>query len=402
MKKFKPSIMSNSGIVSKTVEDLSSDLQLIRKEQYKALRILLLNLYYDGELLVPRAKQSFGGTRYNPNKLGPSSLRTVLDKLNEYGFINQTIGSIKDGEKKRTVIKRTNKLEKTFIEHHWYVNDQMGHFKTEIHNPNAQTETIILREQKTKAFVNYNDTSTTDAMRQDMETYNKLINLHEISVPDHQGYDDVYHYEGEVITRKFTHLEDQDIEFKYGGRIHSSWCDLSGEMRKRLTIDGEETIELDFQASSINALYRHQTGEIYQDGDPYKLEIANKTIPRSLVKQMSTMIFFTTSVRGLGMALKKYYEQEESNQEKVSAYKTTIKQFKVKNIVDAYQVKHKTISDLFLKNKQTGLNVQFIESELVMGIINDLTKLNIPVLTVYDSFIVQAKHKGLLQGHMFK
>ena len=83
MKKFKPSIMSNSGIVSKTVEDLSSDLQLIRKEQYKALRILLLNLYYDGELLVPRAKQSFGGTRYNPNKLGPSSLRTVLDKLNE-------------------------------------------------------------------------------------------------------------------------------------------------------------------------------------------------------------------------------------------------------------------------------------------------------------------------------
>ena len=58
MKKFNPAITSKSQIVSDTVEHLSLDFSLKRKEQFNALAILLLNLYYDNELLVPRAKCS--------------------------------------------------------------------------------------------------------------------------------------------------------------------------------------------------------------------------------------------------------------------------------------------------------------------------------------------------------
>jgi hypothetical protein len=94
-------------------------------------------------------------------------------------------------------------------------------------------------------------------------------------------------------------------------------------MRARIQIDGEETIEEDFQASSINTLYRHLTGKIYQYGDPYQLSINDITTPRSFIKQMSTMIFFNNTIQKLGSALKKYYEEQ----------KKTLQRFQTINLV---------------------------------------------------------------------
>jgi len=403
MRKFDINKSSTSEIVSKTVAALSPILNLKRKEQYNALRLLLLNLYYDDEIIIERAKKSYGSNRYNPSSIGYSSIITVLDNLTVQRYIEQIIGSIKGGDRKRTTIKRTKKLESTFIEYDWYTNGQVNHWVREIYSPNQNPETIILRKKgtKSKTLIDYEDTAITNAMRKDMKAYNQLIQQYEISVPNYNESDNAYDYQGEPIARMFSVIDGEVDTFKYGGRLYASWCDLSKEMRARIQIDGEETIEEDFQASSINTLYRHLTGKIYQYGDPYQLSINDITIPRSFVKQLSTMIFFNNTIQKLGLALKKHYEQEEKDTVKISDYQFSINQFKIKEIVNAYQLKHKVISDYFMKDKQTGHHIQFLESELVMNVINNLTKLEIPVLTIYDSFIVQSRHRDLLLKHMY-
>ena len=44
-----------------------------------------------------------------------------------------------------------------------------------------------------------------------------------------------------------------------------------------------------------------------------------------------------------------------------------------------------------------GHHIQFWESEIVFDIVIELTNSQIPVLTVYDSFIVQEQHKARVE-----
>lgn len=72
----------------------------------------------------------------------------------------------------------------------------------------------------------------------------------------------------------------------------------------------------------------------------------------------------------------------------------------IPSIIDAYLEKHSVIAHLFLRDKMTGLHIQYLESELVMDVVNKLTAQGIPCLTVYDSFIVPETHEGILRALM--
>ena len=51
------------------------------------------------------------------------------------------------------------------------------------------------------------------------------------------------------------------------------WVSLSQADRDRITINGEPTVELDRQASHLNAMYQVVTGTPYLSGDPYEVII---------------------------------------------------------------------------------------------------------------------------------
>ena len=68
------------------------------------------------------------------------------------------------------------------------------------------------------------------------------------------------------------------------------WVSLSSDDRKRLTINGEETIEIDRPASHINAMYDVITGAPYSDGYPYDLIINNSLVPKHIVKNLSSFM----------------------------------------------------------------------------------------------------------------
>lgn len=408
MKKFNTNLTSDSPAVNVAIEALKRELQLSRKEQYAALKLILLNLYKYGEILIPRAKRGFGAARYNPHNVGYAAVNTVLNKLHKAGFIEQEIGSIKfcpekGTTKTRTKITATDSIKDFLTKNgQWYRHEGYWFFYTNsVEILNFNQETIILRkDSKDKALLDYTDNDWTIAARQQLKVYNDFMEGIPIEAPAYNG-DEYYTSIDEKVTRKFISLSNLE-EFKYGGRAYASWCDLKKASRKRLRIDDCEVIEKDFQASSINTLYIHEIGQSYSEGDPYQLVIDNTDVPREITKKVSNLILFVRDKRSLKSALENHYSNCEASAPEVVMYQYCKASIGIDPIIEEFMLKHQTISRYFLQGKEMGLYVQFLESERVMNVVSELISQEIPVLTVYDSFIVQASYEDELEEVMNK
>ena len=54
------------------------------------------------------------------------------------------------------------------------------------------------------------------------------------------------------------------------------------------------------------------------------------------------------------------------------------------------------------KGGQVGRKAMFLESNLVLGVLDKLVKENIPVATIYDSFLVPKKYEKRTRELMYK
>lgn len=387
---------------------LTKSIGLKRKEQTNTLKIILLNfVYFDFRALItPRAKQRLAPRRSNPLGIGAKSLITVLDALINEGLITQNLG-FKDLAKNTgtsTTIQPTDTLISFLCEH--------GFRKDVIHRaPNA--ECLLLRNSKSihgnKYLKDYTDSYRTNMMRVELVKYNSLLSETDIRVlaDDHASEMDLNSH---FVTRKFTEFGLHDSEgselFAFGGRMYAEWCNLSKVQRSRLALNGDECVELDYPASHVNVMYKYVTGDWYQDGDPYKLEVDGTEIPRHLVKKLSSIMLNVSSVTAARRSLQSAYIKKGQGIEDLEGdtkgedYIRAVDGVGIRSIIRAYLEKHYVIADLFLRDKQTGAYIQFLESELVMDVVNRLTLERIPCLTIYDSFIVQRKYQSILQEFM--
>ena len=72
----------------------------------------------------------------------------------------------------------------------------------------------------------------------------------------------------------------------------------------------------------------------------------------------------------------------------------------IRSIIQAYLDKHQVVARLFLQDKKTGAHNQYLESELIMDVVNKLTAMEIPCLTIFDSVIVPRQHESILKELM--
>lgn len=175
-------------------------------------------------------------------------------------------------------------------------------------------------------------------------------------------------------------------------------------------LNGDETIELDLEASTVNAMYKNVSDTKYQEGDPYKLSIDGGLIPRHIVKQASTIMLSTSSIRAATSALMNHYtprldewvkdKRSKENKEKAKEYVAIASVIKPSVIMKAFLQKHIYIKEFYLKGKKMGDYVACMESDRVFEIIRQLTEKSIPVLTVYDAFIVQKQYEDIVLNLM--
>jgi len=398
---------SNKQHIVDSLQNLAKEIGLIRIEQKNALKVLLCNLYFirNEKIRTPRAKKSLGSPRYNPLKIGYKSLITVLDKLVTYKFIVQELGfrDVAWEESKMTTVVAADKLSDWFNENNW----------TNFDIDWADEEFLVLRkDNKDKEVVDYVDGLRSTKIRYELTKYNELINDTEILVINKKG-NIVNEYADLILRRIFIshniHEGDKSSadSFSFGGRMYGPWCNLNEKQRSRITLNSNKTIEIDLKASHINAMYGALTGKPYQHGDPYdELYVDGYLIPRHIVKQAASIMQFSNNTQSTTAGLENHYfpradftkkkQQSAKDLELAKEYKYIKTLVKPGAIVKKFLERHKDIAWHYQKGKMMGHHIQYWESSFVFRVVNKLTDMNIPVLTVYDSFIVEEQYEDVV------
>lgn len=398
--------------IDDSIVELGKEIGLVRIEQKIGLKVILFNLYYttEGRVITPRDKKPLGARRYNSHSVGYKGLKTAIDCLSECDYVTIEKGykDLISGDAKATTTQSTLKLVSFFKKYNWYESDGWSASKP--------PELVVLRDNTKKKLVDYDDTKYSNWLRGELTKYNRLLNeeteillvKHNTATGEEEIVDEYYDL---TLQRKFIQHRKNEfgVELSYGGRMYAPWCNLSSNQRKMITINGDKTVELDLEASSVNVIYMVKTGKRYPDGDPYKLIVDGELIPRHIVKQGATIMLNTKSINGAVAALENHYlpnvfddKRSKKALKKADEYRSVKLRIKPSVILRAFLDKHKLIKDSFLKGRMMGDLVACQESDRVFEIVRRFTANNVPILTVYDSFIVQEKYKDNLQKWMDK
>jgi hypothetical protein len=391
MSKINLHLTSDSCHIDESVKQLNIELGSARPETQKALKLILCNLYNKPNdlILVPRKHQKLATPEDNPLGFGSGSFITILDALERDGYIHQKIGAYL--KKKTTEIKATEKIIDWFRSHYWSDDD----FKPQYikYRLNGDKKGSIKPEHTPFYSWSY----------EWMKKYNELLKSSSIQLPNGEG---VLEDENNILAYKKFIKHDQhpkNGEFLYGGRLVGPGVSMSKEDRERITINGDPTVELDRPASHLNAMYSVITGKPCSLADPYDLIVNNKDVPRPIVKMLASFSQGAKTALGATMSVGYHYKKEASkkdakqeDKDKHSEWLKVINKTPGTTIHAALMDKHHPIKDYYLRGKQYGLKIQCWEADIVFEVVIKLTERGIPCLTVYDSFIVQEQHRGVV------
>jgi hypothetical protein len=151
-------------------------------------------------------------------------------------------------------------------------------------------------------------------------------------------------------------------------------------------------------------MYEVVTGKPYQGGDPYELFIQGVEVPRHIIKNLSSFSQGANTARGVSSRVGRHYNREATKKDakqkdidKHQQWLRFIKKTSATKIHQSLMSKHHLVRDYYLRGKQYGDMISGWEADLVFEVVIELTRRGIPCLTVYDSFIVQSKYKGLVK-----
>ena len=399
-KNFNYTLDSTSQELTELVDKLYDETSLNRAQVHKkGLKLILMNLimFRDLKVLITRDNNFKGIPRYTSIDVGVSALITVINKLEEAAYISLIVGkNLPYGNGIMSSIEATSSLDTL-----------LGSITLQL----APSELVLFREDNEDGFkklIDYTDTPRSIRIRKELTAYNEVLGSMNIELRDPSGLTVLKDLNHQIVQRKFIDNGEFDIQgrplFNSGGRSYSAWSSLSGsDERPNIFIDGQKTVEVDYQASAINVIYKALAG-VLPIGDPYDLSVRGIDIHRNLVKRVATCSLNSNTVKGAVTAIGNQYGElkrspKAEDQVEYDEYQMIRdkKKVKIKDILEAFLTKHNPIRHMFLRGKQVGNKVQCLESDLVFAVVNELTKRSIPVLTVHDSFIVKATDKDILE-----
>ncbi|SVD11037.1 uncharacterized protein METZ01_LOCUS363891, partial [marine metagenome] len=309
------------------------------------------------------------------------------------GYVTQDIGS--KLENRQTTIITTTKLIEWFQANSWTEDD--------IEVFDGQYVKLRLNTDK-RSSIDFADTDYSRWLSSELEKYSYLLNHSSIQLLGLSGEVEK-EYKNLTISRTFIKHKQhpRNGEFLFGGRMAPPWVNLPQEARKRIIINGEQTVEVDRPASHINAMYEVITGKPYQHGYPYDLSVDGRVVPKHIVKHLSAFMQGSRSPSGTAIRVGNHYKREASkpgasaqdidNHDEWLRFK---KKVSSSVIINMFLQKHLLVKDSYHRGKQYGDMIQCWESDIVFEVVVELVKRGIPVLTVYDSFIVQLSYLSVL------
>ena len=347
----------------------------------------------------PRSRKSYKGS-----KVKHLSMVRVFDKLEELGYVDTYIGGFL-GDEDTTItsfIMFTPKLLKLF---------------EGIKNVGEadKMRLVSIRNRDTKEELSTKGVKGVGDMSKDVKQFNIDLQRTEIM------------HNGEVIpVQQYRRIFSGDID--KGGRYYNSAGGvqtMSADERSKLLIDGEEVIELDFRAMHPSLLYESMWNcdkdavEVWLEKnggeyDPYnadfsfievdeiavkdhalKYELHNYNPTRNLAKTAMMMLMNCDNVIGamyqITQSLKKDAEKDEASRKYVGIH--FYRGFPSDKVCEALEEHNHLISQHFYED--VGIDLQFVDSEIMRGILNKLHHEGEVALPSHDSVVVRKSIKDL-------
>lgn len=191
---------------------------------------------------------------------------------------------------------------------------------------------------------------------------------------------------GDVVETRL-HRVFNSPTMKRGGRFWGRYQFYSEEMRKRLLIDGEEVVEIDFSAMQPSLLYSRESLPV--PDEPYDIGLRlfpvemNKDIPK-----MGLLFILNCDARGEAKKALNYWMVQEYGYVPVSA----------DWVIQKLMEKHSDMSCFFECGE--GMKLQLLESEIAESVMLGFAEAGECCLCVHDSFIVRKTLQTLLMEKM--
>jgi hypothetical protein len=314
---------------------------------------------------VPLSKKALGkkGDRYNPLSF-PRSFPKMLIALSKLEFATVTLGQYSGfpGQSKRTTVKAGPKLVALIEEHEVALGDFSGH---------SDQEVIILSRRK-RGYgddgerIDYEDTATTNRFRKELNAINERFKSAKITF-DPAAFDKPVDVRARQLRRRFTLGR-----FDRGGRLFGGfWINLPKPVRLQgIRIDGEEVVGLDY--SALNPRLAYYLAEAHPPpGDAYTLDGLEQC--RDGVKRVFNTMLFKHPVTQFPKGARALFPTK----------------VKCDDVTNAILQRHPMLRGV-LSSEETGHELQFIESEIMMGVLRQCLDRNIVALPIFDCVVVKS------------
>jgi len=381
--------------VSFTQQEIKEELGLhILPNQLPTFKMFMVNFAEHREPLA----FSVGNNQYPPrdfnvHEVTYSTVQGVVKKLDKSKLAN----FFKGKPRSRVAKAELSRLKPSKKLMDW-VDEKFPYADSIYLNPQTH---VRLRAMKSDAVVSFKPTLYSRHIDLVMKNYHQKLIDWGYSL-DRVAMDKLHMY---MNFRNYDSDNKGNPNIRYGGRWWGNHNQLPSKNRvNRISFDnvegGDELVELDFTASILTAL-RYWTIGREPEKDHYKLFRHDDYVDREHIKNL-TKLMLNRKRNGLEDSYgRKFYPKGQTQKDLTFAQKVelhwiqdTAGRFIAKN--------HYMISHWFFRGRRAGQLASFIESNLVLEIVRRCCNENIPVLTVYDSFIVPKKHKKRVYELMYE
>jgi len=314
-------------------------------------------------LVVPRAKSVLGKVSRYHAPIFTRTFPNLLDALQDLDYLQQKTGvySAQRGKSKRTTIRAGGKLVELIKRHEITFADLRAAEADEV---------VVLKRAKTGywdagARIEYVDTPTTRRLRAEVEEINSWLKKADIAF-EPKAHDRLVDLRARRLYRYFAG------NFKSGGRLFRGfWQNLPKPARLLgLRIQGELVMELDY--SQLNPMLAYaKVGCPPPSGDAYILPGLEQH--REGVKRVFNALLFDKGPRN-------------SFPEGVNVLFP--KRTKIGDVVASIRKKHPMLGSIL--STGAGFHLMFLESEIMMRVLEKLQSRAIVGLPVFDAVIVKA------------
>jgi hypothetical protein len=314
----------------------------------------------------------------------------VIASLEDNGHLSKHIGFFD---------RRTGKAKQTRIRPTLSLLYDLKTLPDDISELYVEPEPVIIR----RGYVSTLDDASQqhlDGAKETIGAYNEFMRSHKVTHPDAHGGFLPYHYKKNKlrlinITRKSvraTYHAEGDNVLTYG-RIHGGmWQMIPATYRKRILIDGEPIVELDYSAQIIHIVAGLEG--IQLTGDPYRVALPFPDLDpkyrRSMAKAVTMIMLSAPDRKKIYNAFRGYFRRDPLR------YQSNLR---LTNLVIDQIFAAVLEAHPFLKKyafSGIGKKIFMHDSEIARKIIQTFLDTKKVVLPIHDGFIVKENDEDLL------